>query len=166
MFHGFPKEYTMRYLRILALVGIFLGAASFAHAQGFSVGIGVGPVYGRVYGPAYAGPAPVCVYGYYGYYPYACAPYGYYGPNWFSGGFFIGAGPWFPHAYYGRPGFPRGPVYWSHPAPSGRPGFGGRPVAPVNGFHGGGRFPVQGSGSVHGEGSFHSGGGFHGGGRR
>jgi len=28
-------------------------------------------------------------------YPYACAPYGYYGPEWFSGGIFIGAGPWY-----------------------------------------------------------------------
>jgi len=25
-----------------------------------------------------------------------CAPYGYYGPSYFSGGVFIGAGPWFP----------------------------------------------------------------------
>jgi hypothetical protein len=24
-----------------------------------------------------------------------CAPYGYYGPEWFTGGVFIGAGPWF-----------------------------------------------------------------------
>lgn len=41
------------------------------------------------------GPAPVCPYGYYDYAPYACAPSGYYGPEWFSGGVFIGAGPWF-----------------------------------------------------------------------
>ena len=34
-------------------------------------------------------------WGYYSYYPYACAPYGYYGPNWFSGGVFIGVGPWY-----------------------------------------------------------------------
>ena len=27
--------------------------------------------------------------------PYGCAPYGYYGPEWFVGGVFIGAGPWF-----------------------------------------------------------------------
>jgi hypothetical protein len=27
--------------------------------------------------------------------PYACAPYGYYGPEWFMGGVFVGAGPWF-----------------------------------------------------------------------
>lgn len=41
------------------------------------------------------GPAPVCPYGYFDYYPYACAPYGYYGPEWFVNGIFIGAGPWF-----------------------------------------------------------------------
>jgi hypothetical protein len=41
------------------------------------------------------GVAPSCPYGYYEAPPYACAPYGYYGPEWFSGGAFIGAGPWF-----------------------------------------------------------------------
>lgn len=41
------------------------------------------------------GVAPDCPYGYYDVPPYACAPYGYYGPEWFSGGIFIGAGPWF-----------------------------------------------------------------------
>jgi len=41
------------------------------------------------------GAPPVCPYGYYDYAPYQCAPYGYYGPEWFPGGVFIGAGPWF-----------------------------------------------------------------------
>jgi hypothetical protein len=41
------------------------------------------------------GVAPVCPYGYYDAPPYGCAPYGYYGPEWFSGGVFIGSGPWF-----------------------------------------------------------------------
>ncbi|HTW66413.1 MAG TPA: hypothetical protein VME17_17440 [Bryobacteraceae bacterium] len=41
------------------------------------------------------GAPPVCPYGYYDYAPYACAPYGYYGPEWFLNGVFIGAGPWF-----------------------------------------------------------------------
>ncbi len=41
------------------------------------------------------GAAPECPYGYYDVAPYNCAPYGYYGPEWFSGGVFIGAGPWF-----------------------------------------------------------------------
>jgi hypothetical protein len=47
------------------------------------------------------GPAPICPYGYYDVPPYNCAPYGYYGPEWFSGGVFIGAGPWF----HGHEGF-------------------------------------------------------------
>ena len=41
------------------------------------------------------GVAPDCPYGYYEAAPNACAPYGYYGPEWFSGGAFIGAGQWF-----------------------------------------------------------------------
>jgi hypothetical protein len=78
----------MRYLKYLALLAIcMLPAAAPSHAQ-VMVGVGVGPGYGGYV-------APVCDNGYYGYYPYACAPYGYYGPEWFSGGVFIGAGPWF-----------------------------------------------------------------------
>ena len=63
-----------------ALAGIGLVAtAPRANAQ-VSVDIGV---------------APDCPYGYYDVAPYACAPAGYYGPEWFNGGVFIGAGPWF-----------------------------------------------------------------------
>jgi hypothetical protein len=42
-----------------------------------------------------SGTEPGCPYGYYDYAPYDCAPYGYYGPEWFAGGVFVGAGPWF-----------------------------------------------------------------------
>ncbi len=50
------------------------------------------------------GVAPACPYGYYDVPPYTCAPYGYYGPEWFSGGVFIGAGPWFhgPENFHGQ----------------------------------------------------------------
>src|ERR1700690_3939854 len=41
------------------------------------------------------GIAPECPYGYYDAAPYGCAPSGYYGPEWFAGGIFVGAGPWF-----------------------------------------------------------------------
>ena len=41
------------------------------------------------------GVAPECPYGYYDVAPYNCAPAGYYGPEWFEGDVFIGAGPWF-----------------------------------------------------------------------
>jgi hypothetical protein len=60
-------------------LGFFLAAGHRAPAQ-ISVGIGV---------------APECPYGYYEVPPYNCAPDGYYGPEWFSGGVFIGAGPWY-----------------------------------------------------------------------
>jgi hypothetical protein len=62
------------------MIGL-LCCASVAPAQ-VSVGIDIGA-------------APVCPYGYFDYAPYDCAPYGYYGPDWFDGGVFIGAGPWF-----------------------------------------------------------------------
>jgi hypothetical protein len=47
------------------------------------------------------GVAPECPYGYYDAAPYNCAPTGYYGPEWFNGGVFIGSGPWF----HGSEGF-------------------------------------------------------------
>lgn len=155
----------MRYLKYAALIGLFVALAGMtagtAKAQvRVGIGIGVGPAVVAPYGP------PVCAYGYYSYYPYACAPYGYYGPSWFSNGIFIGAGPWF-HGFYGRPG------YWGHgfygrPGFVGRgPGFAGRgPVArgPVGGFHGGNSF--HGGGNVRGGGGGFHAGGFHGGGGR
>jgi hypothetical protein len=50
------------------------------------------------------GAAPDCPYGYFDYAPYDCAPYGYYGPDWFVGGVFLGAGPWFhgPAGFHGH----------------------------------------------------------------
>jgi hypothetical protein len=50
------------------------------------------------------GEPPVCPYGYYEVPPYNCAPDGYYGPEWFTGGVFIGAGPWYHGAdhFYGH----------------------------------------------------------------
>src|ERR1700721_662803 len=94
----------MRFLRSLALLSILLlPAAAYSHAQ-VAVGVGIG---GPVYGGGYGYYPPAFAYGYYGYYPYACAPYGYYGPSWFSGGLFIGAGPWFRGGFGGR-GFGRG----------------------------------------------------------
>ena len=57
----------------------------------------------RVSGGVVAGP-PICPYGYYEVPPYNCAPDGYYGPEWFVNGVFIGAGPWFhgPERFYGH----------------------------------------------------------------
>lgn len=71
------------------------------------------------------GPEPVCPYGYYAFPPYDCAPYGYYGPEWFSGGVFLGAGPWFhgPRGFHG---------YVNHHFD---PGFGYRGPFPAHGEH-------------------------------
>jgi hypothetical protein len=48
------------------------------------------------------GLAPDCPYGYYDLAPYSCAPAGYYGPEWFNGDVFLGAGPWFRGAEHFR----------------------------------------------------------------
>jgi hypothetical protein len=75
-------------LALLAVVGIGLTAmAPQAQAQ---VQVNIGP-------------APDCPYGYFDVPPYACAPAGYYGPEWFVDGVFIGAGPWFhgPEHFHG-----------------------------------------------------------------
>jgi hypothetical protein len=143
----------MRYLKYVVLLGILVFAAGRADAQ-VRVGIGVGV------GPAYLGPAPICVYGYYPYYPYACAPYGYYGPDYFVGGAFIGAGPWF-HGFYG-PRFYGRDWDWDR-------GFrGDRDFHGDRGFHGGDRGFHGGDRGFHGgDRGFHGGDrGFHGGGRR
>src|ERR1700740_1260729 len=97
----------MRYLRIAAILGICVFGASYAHAQ-VAVGIGYGPGYYGGYG-GYFGGSPDFAYGYYGYYPYDCAPYGFYGSDWFVNGIFIGAGPWYGWGWgWGRGWYGRG----------------------------------------------------------
>jgi hypothetical protein len=147
----------MKKLMLLGLLGVGLMAAPSAHAQPVVFGIGVGV------GPVYAGAPPVCPYGYYDYYPYACAPYGYYGPEWFSGGVFIGAGPWF-HRAYGRPGYYGRPGFYGGSGFYGRSGVRGGPVA--RGPAHDGRSPVGGGyrGGYARGGSARS--GFHGGAHR
>ena len=69
-----------RFLIVAAIALIYFAvSAPKAHSQ-VAVGIGY---------------EPQCPYGYFDYDPYHCAPYGYYGPEWFVEGVFIGAGPWF-----------------------------------------------------------------------
>jgi hypothetical protein len=82
--------YKINTLALAALVIGLLLCAPVAPAQ-VSVGVEIGP-------------APVCPYGYFDYAPYDCAPYGYYGPDWFVRGVFLGAGPWFhgPHGFFGH----------------------------------------------------------------
>jgi len=80
---------TMKALGFLTIAAGFLFAPAQKATAQVSVDIGV---------------APVCPYGYYEAPPYNCAPDGYYGPEWFSGGIFIGAGPWYhgPDRFYGH----------------------------------------------------------------
>lgn len=102
---------------------LFIAAAPQARAQ-ISVQIGA---------------PPVCPYGYYDVAPYNCAPYGYYGPEWFTGGVFIGAGPWFhgPAHFHGHVDNHFHPEHGYHGP---LPGRGERPREGWNGrvehFHG------------------------------
>jgi hypothetical protein len=92
---GFQKERRnkMNALRALSLVAIaaFCVTVSAPKIQAQQVEVEVAA-------------APDCPYGYYDYAPYACAPYGYYGPEWFVSGVFVGAGPWFhgPKEFHGH----------------------------------------------------------------
>ena len=117
----------LRYLTLAAFAGLFFTVAAPKVEAQVSVGVNVGP-------------APDCPYGYYDTAPYGCAPYGYYGPEWFSGGVFIGAGPWF----HGPDGF-RGHVdnhfHPDHGYKGPAPRVGDRPepskpVGRVDNFHG------------------------------
>ena len=79
-----------RLLAVSALAALCLSVSPSKAAAQVTINIGV---------------APVCPYGYFNYPPYQCAPVGYYSPQWFASGVFIGAGPWF----HGPEGF-RGDV--------------------------------------------------------
>src|SRR6202050_2617139 len=72
----------LKYLALAAVAGICLMVTAPNVEAQVSVGVNIGV-------------APDCPYGYYDTAPYGCAPYGYYSPEWFTGGVFIGAGPWF-----------------------------------------------------------------------
>jgi hypothetical protein len=102
---------------VLATLTIALMCSATAAPAQVSVNIGV---------------APVCPYGYFSYPPYGCAPYGYYGPDWFTGGVFIGAGPWFhgPAHFSGHVDNRFDPRHgYKGPTP-------GREEEPNNNFHG------------------------------
>src|SRR6202163_4971217 len=72
----------MRYLKFLVLPALVVALLSIPRSAPAQISVNIGP-------------EPVCPYGFYDFAPYNCAPYGYYGPEWFNGGVFIGAGPWF-----------------------------------------------------------------------
>ncbi len=95
----------MRYLKYLVLLLAVMALPAMHSQAQVSIGVGVhiGPSYGIYHEP------PVCEWGFYPDYPFGCAPYGYYGPEWFADGVFIGAGPWY-NFYYARPAYYR-PYY-------------------------------------------------------
>ncbi len=116
--------------RLFALAAAVLLIASFAAPKAsaqVSIGVNIGA-------------APACPYGYFDYAPYNCAPYGYYGPTWFSGGVFIGAGPWFhgPRNFHGNVNNHFDPQHGYHghvPARGARPDN-AHPVGHVQNFKG------------------------------
>ena len=125
------RRFRLVMLVMLAALVVLPFAAVPANAQ-VAVGIGVGPAIGY---PAYYGP-PDCEWGYYSYYPYACAPYGYYGPDWFYSGVFIGVGPWYHwggghgwgrggYGYHGGYGYRGGYGYGGHGYAGGGRGYAG-----------------------------------------
>jgi len=141
---------------MLSAVGVLALSATTVAPSQVVVGIGV---------------APECPYGYFDYAPYDCAPYGYYGPDWFAGGIFIGAGPWFhgprgfhghvdnrydPHHGYNGPTPGRGAQQFNHFQGNEAHDGQGHVVAQPNhsaagehalpGFHGGGGAPHGGGG--------------------
>jgi len=81
----------IKYLTLAIIAGVCL-TISVPKAQA-QFGVEVGPVGVQV------GTPPVCPYGYYDYAPYPCAPYGYWGPEYFQDGIFVGVGPWFGWGY-------------------------------------------------------------------
>ena len=112
---------SIKTLGLLAALGCFFFVPVSQSRAQVSVNIGV---------------EPVCPYGYYDYAPYACAPWGYYGPEWFTGGVFIGAGPWY-HGHPGWHGYVDNHYDVNHGYHGPMPHPGEHPVAhPHNEFHG------------------------------
>jgi hypothetical protein len=125
----------MSRFRTLAItIAACLGGATQVSLAQVSLHIGVPGVSVNVGAP------PACPYGYYDYSPYNCAPYGYYGSEWFAGGVFVGAGPWFhgPAGFHGAVNShydPRRGYHGAMPRRGERPDP-HRPVGHVTHFHG------------------------------
>lgn len=114
---------------LAAVVMLLVGFSAPKATAQISIGVNIG------------GGPPVCPYGYFDYAPYNCAPYGYYGPEWFTGGVFIGAGPWFhgPRGFHGHVNNhydPRHGYRGALPARGGHPDH-AHPVGHAQNFRGG-----------------------------
>ena len=122
----------MRGLRVLLSTMILFPSLGLAPKASSQVTVVVG------------GPPPVCVYGYYSYPPYACAPYGFYGPGYFYNGIFLGVGPWRHWGYahgWGNQRYHSGGYGPGHGYPPPPPGHRPPPLP-----HGGGGHPPNGGG--------------------
>jgi len=96
----------MRHFKYVLILLAFLALPAVHSQAQVAIGVQIGPDYGYYNAP------PVCPYGYYPDYPFGCAPIGYWGPEWFADGVFIGAGPWY-RWYYTHPRYYRG--FYSRP---------------------------------------------------
>jgi hypothetical protein len=151
-----PEERSqMRGFKSLLCAGALLSALALAPTAKAQISFGIN-----------IGQPPVCSYGYYGYAPYDCAPYGYYGSDYFYNGVFLGMGPWANWGYghgwgdhryagYGGRGYYGGGY--------GERGYGGRGYG-GHGYGGGDRGYGGGHGGGHGGGGGNHGGGGYGGG--
>jgi hypothetical protein len=116
----------MRFPKLIAAAAVASGMSCIVPLASAQISINIGR-------------PPACPYGYYDTSPYGCAPYGYYGSEWFNGGVFIGAGPWFhgPHGFYGHVNNHYDPHYGYH---GGYPNHGDHPAGNWHGgpqgFHG------------------------------
>jgi hypothetical protein len=68
---------------------------SFALAAAAGIALAATPLVSQAQLTVSIGAEPACPYGYYDYAPYSCSPSGYYGPQYFNSGVFVGVGPWF-----------------------------------------------------------------------
>jgi hypothetical protein len=107
-------KHSIGSLIIGALLAMLLAFAPTPAGAQVSVGVQIG------------GAPPTCQFGYYDYPPYACAPAGYWSPEYFYNGIFIGVGPWWGwgyhhgwgghrfHGYYRWQGHEYGHTSWEH----------------------------------------------------
>jgi hypothetical protein len=107
-------KHSIGTLIIGALLAMLLAFAPAPAGAQVAVGVQIG------------GAPPACQFGYYDYAPYACAPAGYWAPEYFYNGIFIGVGPWWGwgyhhgwgghrfHGYYRWQGRDYGHASWEH----------------------------------------------------
>jgi hypothetical protein len=92
------KIYNIFAVGSVTLISMFLLLGSVAQGQ-VGVEIGRHGVGVEVGAPINLEVQPNCPYGYYASPPYECVDQGYYAPNYFYNGIFLGVGPWANYGY-------------------------------------------------------------------